>query len=199
MGRQFGFKFRTWGGKRKDAGRKPSGPHAGASHLRRPQLPPRTPVHVTVRMLPHVWNLRSRRSFAHIGKAILAAAERYAMRLAEFSIQGNHIHLIVEATDQAALAQGMKGLGVRVARGLNTLMGRHGQVIAERYHAHVLRTPTEVHNAVHYVLHNYRRHFGAPTSFVDPYSSAGLPLPRPHTWPLRDIGSHAAENDRRYS
>jgi len=150
-------------------------------------------------MLPHVWNLRSRRSSTEIRKAILAAAQRYAMQLCEFSVQGNHVHLVVEAADQGALAQGMKGLGVRLARGLNKVMGRRGQVLAERYHAHVLRTPNEVRNAVHYVIHNYRRHqlqLGTmlPPSFVDPYSSAArdLVLPNPHTWPLRVIGSHTA-------
>ena len=194
---QLGLAFRTWGGKREGAGRKPGGPHVGASHRRRPALAPRLPVHVTVRMLPHVWNLRSRRSFTRIRYAILAAAQRYAMRLCEFSVQGNHVHLIVEAADQAALGQGMKGLGVRLARGLNKVMGRRGQVLAERYHAHILRTPNEVRNAVHYVIHNYQRHAlqrgeVLSPSFVDPYSSADLVLPTPHTWPLRVIGSHTA-------
>jgi hypothetical protein len=49
--------FPTWGGKRQGAGRKPKGPKAGGSHNRRPALAARFPVHVTVRMLPHVWNL----------------------------------------------------------------------------------------------------------------------------------------------
>src|SRR6266545_8148119 len=103
---QLGLVFRTWGGKRKGAGRKPSGPHVGASHLRRPALGSQLPVHVTVRMRPHVWNLRSRRSFGVIRRAILAAAQGYRMRLCEYSVQGNHVHLVVEAADRAALAQG---------------------------------------------------------------------------------------------
>ena len=184
----------TWGGKRKGAGRKPKGPKAGVSHNRRPALAARFPVHVTVRMLPHVWNLRSRRSFAVIAKAVFAAAQRLGMRLCEFSVQGNHLHLVVEATDQAALGRGMKGLGVRLARGLNRLMNdRRGKVLADRYHQHILRTPSEVRHAVSYVRHNHRKHAlerggTLPAAFVDPYSSASqehaVLLPRPHTWLL---------------
>lgn len=191
---QLGLALRTWGGKRKGAGRKPKGPKAGVAHNRRPVLAARFPVHVTVRMLPHVWNLRSRRAFTEIRQAVLAAAQRFGMRLCEFSVQGNHLHLIVEATDQAALGRGMKGLGVRLARGLNRMMnGRRGRVLADRYHEHVLRTPGEVKRAVDYVIHNYRKHVlergGTLTAaFVDPYSSAsrehGIVLPRPHSWLL---------------
>jgi putative transposase len=191
---QLALTARTWGGKRKGAGRKPKGERPGVSHRRRPSLSGRSPVHVTVRMLPHVWNLRSGRGFRVLERGIFAAAERYAMRICEFAVLGNHVHLVVEAMDREALAQGMKGFAVRVARGLNKLMGRRGRVVADRYHAHNLRTPTEVRRAVTYVRNNYRNHLGArgltPT-FRDPCSSAAhehqTRLPRPRTWPLREV------------
>jgi len=141
-----------------------------------------------------VWNLRSRRSFRVIGKAVGGAAQLFGMQVCEFSVQGNHLHLVVEATDQAALGRGMKGLGVRLARGLNQMMdGRQGKVLADRYHEHILRTPSQVKRAVSYVRHNYRKYVlerggVLPAAFVDPYSSAsrehGIKLPRPHTWLL---------------
>lgn len=111
----------------------------------------------------------------------------------------------VEAVDQVALGCAMKGLGVRLARGLNRLMnGRRGQVLADRYHAHILRTLSEVRRAVTYVRHNHQRHalergdIVSP-SFVDDYSSAssthGIPLPDPHTWLLRQcLAAPASEN-----
>ena len=184
--RQLGFKFRTWGGERKGAGRKPKGAKAGVAHVRRGSVG-KAPVHVTVRMLPHVWNLRSNRSWAVIQRALLAGAERWGMRLCKFSVQGNHLHLIVEGP---SLGQAMKALGVRVARGLNKMMGRKGRVWADRYHAHVLRTPTEVRNAVHYVVNNYQKHHG-PIVGPDYYSSAsrenGVILPPARTWPLKTL------------
>ncbi len=57
---------------------------------------------------------------------------------------GEHLHFIVEADDNRALSEGMQGLSVRLAKGLNRLMGRHGKVFADRFHAHVLRTPVRL-------------------------------------------------------
>jgi hypothetical protein len=98
------------------------------------------------------------------------------MRVTDYSVQGNHMHLIVEADDTSALSRGMQGLCIRIAKGLNRLMGRKGGVFADRFHAHVLRTPAEVRRALCYVLNNFRKHalsFGkhVAASFVDPFSS----------------------------
>ncbi|HWV38452.1 MAG TPA: hypothetical protein VN033_08235 [Vulgatibacter sp.] len=49
-------------------------------------------------------------------------AERFGMRLTHHSVQGNHLHLIVEAKDARALSRGMQGLSIRVAQGMNRLM-----------------------------------------------------------------------------
>jgi REP element-mobilizing transposase RayT len=147
-------------------------------------------MHVTVRVLPHVWNLRSGRSGDRIKAAAVAGSRRFGFRLTEFSIQGNHIHLLVEAPDRGVLAQGMKGLNVRIARRLNKMMGTTGRVLADRYHTHVLKTPTEVRNAVHYLRNNHRRHVPSlPATFVDEYASFNLrlDLPRAVTWPLKDL------------
>src|SRR5207253_1330187 len=79
--------------------------------------------------------------------------------LVHFSVQGNHLHLVVEADDEKALARGMQGLGVRIAKALNRLMGRKGAVFADHYHARTLRSPTQVANALAYVLMNFLHHF----------------------------------------
>src|SRR5262249_56515976 len=141
--KQAAFRFRTWGGRRKGAGRKPVRARAGVVHRRRPVLKARFPVHVTWRMREGVWNLRSRRCFSALARAFWRGADRFGFRLVHYSVQGNHLHLLVEAKDERALSRGMNGLGVRVARGLNRALGRRGKVLQERYHGHVLKTPTE--------------------------------------------------------
>ena len=185
-------KHAGWGGARKGAGRKPKTERAGVSHLGRETLSARFPVHVTLRVLPHVWNLRSRRSFRVLARAFGAGGERFGMRLCEFSVQGNHLHLVVEAADRRALARGMQGLTIRIARGLNALMKRQGKVLADRYHARILRTPTEVRRVLAYVRENHdvhRARWGKARSGArDPYSSAsrehGVPLPGAVTYLL---------------
>jgi REP element-mobilizing transposase RayT len=192
--RQGAFEFRTWGGKREGAGRKPKGERAGVSHRPRPTFLRRLPVHVTLRMARHVDNLRSRRSFIRIERALRAGGDRFGVRIVRFSVQGNHMHLLVEAPDREALARAVKGFAVRVAKGLNDMMGKKGRVFGDRYHAHVLRTPTEVRHAIAYIRDNARRHAAErgeiySARYVDPYSSAGVPaleLPPAETWLLRE-------------
>ena len=94
------------------------------------------------------------------------------MRIIHDSVQGNHLHLIVEAEDQAALSRGMQGLAIRLARRLNALARRHGPVFVDRYHSHPLKTPREVRNALVYVLANFRKHSQKTRApGVDPFSS----------------------------
>ena len=62
--------------------------------------------------------------------ALDRGAARFGFRLIEFSVQSNHLHLLCEARDRRALARGLQGLLIRIARGLNRLLGRRGRVFA---------------------------------------------------------------------
>ena len=182
MGRQREFAFRTWGGRRRGAGRPPKLDRAGVSHLPREEFAAKFPLHVTMRMRDVVWNLRSQRSFSRLSRAFWAGGDRFGFRLVHYSVQGDHIHLLVEARGRKSLARGMQGLGVRVARSLNRMMGRRGRVLGDRYHSRVLRTPTEVARVVRYLRANAQRHFGAPAP--DPFGTH-TPLYPPTTWLAR--------------
>jgi REP element-mobilizing transposase RayT len=184
--KQLDLRFPTWGGRREGAGRKPKGEKKGASHKPRPLLQRRFPVHVTVRMRHHVYNLRAQRCFRPIAAAIAAARACSGMRVNHYAVLGNHIHLIVEAEGTVDLARGMQSLSIRIARRLNAVMGRAGAVFADRYFAHILKTPAEVRHAVRYVLRNAQRHYGV--AGADPFSSAAHPqtVAAPRTWLLRD-------------
>lgn len=118
------------------------------------------PVHVTWRVVSGVPSLRARRSFRVIREALNAAAVRFGMTLVELSVQSNHLHLVIEASTRAQMSRGMQGLGVRLARRLNRVFGRRGKLFADRFHAHVLRTPREVLHAVRYVRANHLHHRG---------------------------------------
>lgn len=109
------------------------------------------------------------------------------MRLVEFSVQHDHVHIVAEAKDAESLARAMKGLAVRLARQLNRSLERRGTVFADRYHHRALTTPRQVRNALAYVLCNARKHRVAPhrTGWVDPLSTA----------PCFDGWTHAASND----
>jgi REP element-mobilizing transposase RayT len=183
MAEQRSFQLHTWGGRRRGAGRRAAQGRAAIPHAARETVRPYFPVHVTLRMAEHVWNLRSERSYAVIHRALEAARRNPDARVVHYSIQGNHMHLIVEARSTRALANAMRALAIRLARGLNRMMGRSGPAFADRYHAHVLRTPAEVRNALRYVVGNFASHAarrGEPkrSGWVDPFSSAAVKTPR---------------------
>jgi REP element-mobilizing transposase RayT len=109
-----------------------------------------------MRVVPGVGYLRAQSRAKAIESALHEAAERYGVRIVHYSIQGNHLHLLVEAEDQRALSRAMQGLAIRLAKRLNRLAHRSGSVFADRYHAHSLTSRREVANAVRYVLGNDR-------------------------------------------
>jgi REP element-mobilizing transposase RayT len=147
---------------------------------------------------------------AVVKSALVAQRQRLAdkqathFQVVHFSIQDDHLHLIVEARDKRGLARGVAGLEIRIARQLNKLLGRKGALWSERYHRRDLRTPTETRNALRYVLLNFQKHHRVigDGAFADPWSSAAtfdgfvrtptifeVPTPwprvRPRTWLLR--------------
>jgi REP element-mobilizing transposase RayT len=165
----------THGGARKGAGRKPGSGRRRVSHARRPAVVGRFPLHITVRMQRDLPGLRNFERARVLYRAFVRGCTKAGFRICQFSIQGNHIHLIVEAASAEQLARGMQGWGVRVARGINGELGREGRVLDDRYHARSLKTPSEVRNALCYVLQNARRHdlvLDPKWHGVDAFSSA---------------------------
>jgi hypothetical protein len=76
-----------------------------------------------------------------------------------YSLQRDHVHLLVEAAGKRALADGMKSISPRLARCVHRVFRRRGPVLFGRYYIKLLRTPLEVHRALRYVLLNARRHW----------------------------------------
>ena len=208
----------------KDA-RRPSGrggwrPRAGrkrrpgaCSHRTRVRFPASVPLHVTLKVIGGLPSFRREAVARVVRAAIAAGGHRGDFRVVHYNVLGDHLHFVVEAAGAMALARGMQGLTIRLARRLNALLGRRGKLFAQRYHARPLRTPTEVRNAIRYVLLNGRHHARdrgqvLARGWIDPFSSglwfdgwktalradapwlralakAGCPTAAPKTWLLQ--------------
>jgi REP element-mobilizing transposase RayT len=105
-------------------------------------------------------------------RAALRRASKEGLRIVHFSLQRDHIHLIVEASNGKRLSGGMCGLASGFARRLNGLRGTRGRVFADRYHRRDLRSPREVRNALVYVIQNAVKHGTAAR--LDSFSSAAF-------------------------
>jgi len=177
--------FRTHGGKRPGAGRKPRGTRAGACHQRRSSHDPRHPVHVTIRVVGSASGLRCKDMYLALREATIVTARREDFRIVQMSIQRDHLHLIVEAESRTALSNGIRGFSISAARQINKAITerggdrRTGRVIGDRFHARPLTSPRAVRNALAYLLCNWRHHGEdraplARTWNVDPYSTGAL-------------------------
>jgi REP element-mobilizing transposase RayT len=81
------------------------------------------PLHVTMRAERGLPSFRAETLFAAFERAV-RRTRRDDFRVVEFSVQDDHLHLIVEAHDNDALARGMKSFSVRANRLFNTALGR---------------------------------------------------------------------------
>jgi REP element-mobilizing transposase RayT len=147
-------------------------------HRERAEFPKNNPGLVTIRVRRDVPSLRTVRLVLEVEDSLRALAERADFRVVHYSLQHDHVHMLVEAESVAALSNGMKSLAARLARAVNRVFGRRGAVLDGRYHHRALGTPREVRAALAYVLLNARKHAGLPApsrpgceGWVDPASS----------------------------
>jgi REP element-mobilizing transposase RayT len=169
------------GGKRRGAGRPPKGERAGSPHKKRAAFKASQPLHIVMRVVPVMGQLRRRSMYLALRQASLTVATREDFRIVHISIQQNHVHLLVEAENKRALSRGMKAFEISAAKRMNAALKwkvrRRGKVFEDRYHSEIITSPRQARHALAYVLNNWRKHQqdrGAleRTWMVDPFSSA---------------------------
>jgi putative transposase len=147
-------------------------------------------------------SFRSERVHRVLKKA-LRDTRRDGFRIVHYSIQADHIHVVLEADDPTTLTNGMRSLSVRIAMRVNgDVLGRpRGRVWADRYHRRDLTGPRAVRNVLVYVFANHLKHgeydvglldhcssgpwFGGWVQAPDPPTEES-PVQRPLTWVLRE-------------
>ena len=86
-------------------------------------------MHVTFRVRKDVPGLRRKRLVREFRRSLAKACERGRFRVVHYSIQPNHVHLLVEAQGKDELASGMKSVAARFARAVNRVFSRSGPVL----------------------------------------------------------------------
>ena len=171
---QLDLEFHEWGGRRDGAGRPRAPGRESVPHRRRERHRRAHPVHVTLRaragLPPFRGQSIAREMRRRIAEANASKRLHDVFRVVHFSVQDNHVHMIVEATDGKGLARGVQGLAIRLARRVNAMLGIRGSFWGERFHSRELASPRSVRNAIVYVLMNAKKHGYAFD--VDPCSSA---------------------------
>jgi REP element-mobilizing transposase RayT len=156
---------------------RPKKPGAGVSHAKRPELPANAALHITLRVVAEIARarLRTREAYAAIREAAITVLKHEAFHIVQLSIQGTHVHLLVEVASREALSLGMKAFEISAAKHINAAMSRtgswwerrtgrvverrrKGRVFVDRYHEERIKTPAQARNALAYVLNNWRKH-----------------------------------------
>ena len=159
------------GGKRKGAGRKSPTGEPKLRHEKRAKFTAAQPLHITVKLRSGLRSLRLAAERRVVNEALAASRDRFAMRIVHFTIQSDHLHLIIEAPCRDAVTRGMQGFLVRLTKSLNQLWHRKGSILKERYHDEVITSPRQARNVLRYVLHNAQHHGIHLQSPIDPCSS----------------------------
>ncbi len=168
MSKQLAFEIPTHGGRRKNAGRKKRLKHELA-HSARERVTASTPLHITIKLKAHLPGLRTKSCLRAFKRGIQKAALK-GLRVQQFAVETNHIHLLAEADENRDLTLGMASLESSIVWALRKIFGYWGEVFRSRFHLHVLRTPSEMKRALSYVLFNHSKHTGQPR-FADLFSS----------------------------
>jgi len=193
---------------------RPKKPGAKLRHSKRPEFTDKQPLHVTLRVVEDVGRLRNRACYAAIREAAVTLLRHEDCRITQLSIQGTHIHLLVEAENREALAKGMQAFKISAAKHINAAVSRagswwerrrmttrpkrrKGSVFADRYHVRVITSPLQARRELAYVLNNWRKHGEdrrdvARGWLVDPFSTGWLfngwreRSDEPFVWKVRD-------------
>jgi putative transposase len=163
-------KVNGWGGKRAGAGR----PNLSGTpnHMKRGRVSQKFPIHITQKLTDEMPSLQCKKLYSQIRRC-LKRARLFGMATLHFNVLSNHIHLIVEAPDNNTLARSMQSLGSSLGKATRKQLNAQAEnkkfqsqaslrskkrVFKGRYHLHILKTPTEVKNAMEYVLLNHSKH-----------------------------------------
>jgi REP element-mobilizing transposase RayT len=128
-----------------------------------------------------------------IREAAITVLKHEAFHIVHLSIQGTHIHLLVETANREALSRGMQAFEISAAKHINAALSqagswwerrtgrvvgtrRKGRVFADRYHEERITNPAQARNALAYVLNNWRKHREDRADFarawlIDPYAT----------------------------
>ncbi len=156
---------------------RPPKANAGVSHAKRAQLPANAALHITLRVVAEIARarLRTRGAYAAIREAAITVLRHEAFHIVHLSIQGTHVHLLVEAANREALSRGMQAFEISAAKHINAALTRagswwerrtgrvvgrrrKGRVFADRYHEELITKPKQARNTLSYVLNNWRKH-----------------------------------------
>jgi REP element-mobilizing transposase RayT len=154
--------------KLKRAGR-PAKNDIGIRHISRQKFFRPSALHLTIKVRENKADIKSKRILKALHHAIKRARIQ-RLRVIHYTLEYNHVHLVVEADNNRTLHKGMQALGISLSKAVNRIKKLKGTVYKHRYHFRKLNTRREFRNSLYYVFRNGIKH-KRTMSMLDPYNS----------------------------
>ena len=148
----------------KRAGRKPIH-DKGIRHIQRERFERESSFHITIKVRQEKSDLQNKMILKALHRAIMKARYK-SLKVIHYTLEFNHIHLLVEAYNQEQLSNCMQSFGVTLAKMINKVKFKKGRVYKHRYHLRRLSSVMELKNVLKYIFNNGIKHKNSNTIMI---------------------------------
>lgn len=152
----------------KGAGR-PAKNDIGIRHVQRERIQKDTSLHLTIKVRKNKADIKSKKILKALHHAIIRARLK-GITIIHYTLEYDHVHLLVEAGNNRVLHLGMQAFGISFSKAINKIKTAKGAVYKHRYHFRRILSRPQLKNTIHYILGNGIKH-RRTKSFIDPYNS----------------------------
>lgn len=142
----------------------------GIRHIARPKFSRPRSFHLTIKVKPNKADIQNKKILKALHHAIKRARLK-KLKIIHYTLEYNHVHLLVEAINHDVLHSGMQALGIFFAKAINKAKALRGRVYKHRYHFRQISSPRDLKNVLHYIFHNGVKHkrVRSPIDFYNSY------------------------------
>ena len=141
----------------------------GIAHRSRPFLERASSLHLTIKVKAIKAEMKNKAVLSMLKRAILNARKK-GLKIIHYSLEFDHVHLLVEADDNAELAIGMQSFGVTLSKAINRMRKMKGAVYKHRYHFRQISSSRELKYVMKYIFSNGVKH-GTAHTMINPFNS----------------------------
>lgn len=152
----------------KGAGR-PAKNDKGIRHTARERISKLTALHLTIKVRENKADIKNKRLLRALHHAIMRARLK-GLRIIHYTLEFNHVHLLVEASNNEVLHKGMQALGISFSKAINKVKSLKGTVYKHRYHFRKIGSRREYKIVLNYIVGNGIKH-KRTKALIDPYNS----------------------------
>ncbi|MDD4973652.1 MAG: transposase [Bacteriovorax sp.] len=126
-------------------------------HTSRPHLSKACSLHLTVKIKKIKAELKNKSVLSILKRAILNARKQ-GLKVIHYSLEYDHVHLLIEADNNHILSKGMQSFGVTISKAINRMRKLKGGVYKHRYHFRKISSPRQLKNVLNYIFNNGIKH-----------------------------------------